>query len=228
MRIALMLVVAVTACVPPAAAPAAPASAAAPPAPGADAAQPPESRSAGVDARQFTFNGRAATAEDLQVLAQIEQMYGRPAPAGSYWYDPVSGAAGAWGGPTLGFLPVGLALGGPLPPEASGGGYGLVTGVFVNGREVHPVDVQVLTSIVGQIAPGRYWLDGQGNAGTEGGPAIVNLVERARQRGSSAESYLRDDGNGNSVFIGGGCVSGSATVGSGSSEATYSFYSAGC
>jgi hypothetical protein len=134
--------------------------------------------------RRFTFNGRGATPDDLALLVQIEHAYGRPAPSGDYWYDAASGAAGQWGGPTLGFLPAGLTLGGPLPANASGGGNGHLTGIVVNGRELHPVDVQVLIKLYGQAIPGRWWVDGQGNAGQEGGPALLNLVQLARQRGN--------------------------------------------
>ncbi|MBA2542158.1 MAG: hypothetical protein H0V17_21135 [Deltaproteobacteria bacterium] len=183
--------------------------------------------------RRFSFNGRAATAEDMQTLAQIERMYGKPAPEGAYWYDARSGAAGAWGGPTLGFLPAGLSLGGPLPAHASGGGNGQLTGVFVNGRELHPVDIKVLYSIYGQVVPGRWWVDGQGNAGQEGGPALINLVQIAQQRAASgrgrgAESYYRSDGRGNNAFVGGGCVSSSQTRGSGDDKKTYDYYGPGC
>jgi hypothetical protein len=193
----------------------------------------PSDQPAAPGQRRFTFNGRAATATDLQTLAQIERMYGKPAPAGDYWYDPVSGAAGAWGGPTLGFLPAGLQLGGALPPNASGGGSGSVTGVFINGRELHPVDVRVLLAIYGQVYPGRWWVDGQGNAGQEGGPPLINLVMLARQRaaagqGRGADSYYRSDGTGNNVFVGGGCVSSSSTIGSGSDKRTYDYYGPGC
>jgi hypothetical protein len=163
----------------------------------------------------------------------IERMYGKPTPEGDYWYDPVSGAAGGWGGPALGFLPAGLQLGGPLPPNASGGGRGTLTGVFINGRELHPIDVQVLIAIYGQAIPGRWWVDGQGNAGQEGGPPLINLVALARQRaasgnGKGAESYYRSDGRGNNAFVGGGCVSTSHTTGSGSDKKTYDYYGPGC
>jgi len=194
-------------------------------------APPPRPRK--VDTRRFTFNGRAATQTDLETLSLIEAMYGQPAPQGDYWYDALSGAAGAWGGPTLGFLPAGLQLGGPLPANASGGGKGRLTGVFVNGRELHPIDVQVLTNLYGQVLPGRWWVDGQGNAGQEGGPPLLNLVVVARQRaaagkGKGAESYYRSDGRGNNAFVGGGCVSTSTTTGSGDSKKNYDYYSAGC
>ncbi|MFN0252288.1 MAG: hypothetical protein ACKV2T_35765 [Kofleriaceae bacterium] len=178
--------------------------------------------------RRFSFNGQAATPQDLQTLAQIERWYGRPAPEGEYWYDRTSGAAGQWGGPTLGFLPAGLALGGALPPNASGGGNGMLTGVFINGRELHPVDVQVLQRIYGQVYRGRFWVDAQGNAGQEGGVAFVNLIVLAKQLGRGAESYYRSDGRGNNAFVGGGCVSVSSTSGSGYDKKTYDYYSPGC
>jgi len=191
-----------------------------------NAGQPPPPPPQG--ARHFTFNGRPASAGDLQVVAQIEAMYGRPAPSGDYWYDARSGAMGAWGGPALGFLPAGLPLGGPLPANASGGGDGRLTGVFINGRELHPIDVRVLMSLYGQVIPGRWWVDAQGNAGQEGGPPLLNLVQLARQRGKGAESYYRSDGRGNNAFVGGGCVSVSSTVGSGDSKSTYDYYGSGC
>jgi hypothetical protein len=180
------------------------------------------------DTRRFSFNGRAATAGDLAILAQIEAMYRMQAPPGDYWYDARSGAAGRWGGPTLGFLPAGLALGGPLPANASGGGNGMVTGVFINGRELHPVDVQVMMRIYGQVIPGRWWVDAQGNAGQEGGPALINLVQLAQQRGGAASSYYRSDGQGNNAFVGGGCVSVSTSTGCGYDKKSIDYYSAGC
>jgi hypothetical protein len=185
------------------------------------------------DTRKFKFNGRDATEGDLATLKKVEAMYGKPAPEGEYWYDPMSGAAGQWGGPTLGFLPAKLDLGGPLPANASGGGEGKVTGVFINGREIHPVDYKVLFNIYGQVLPGRWWVDGNGNAGKEGGPALMNLVSIAQQRaaagkGSGASSYYRSDGRGNNAFVGGGCVSVSSTSGSGSDKKTYDYYGSGC
>jgi hypothetical protein len=176
-------------------------------------------------ARKLTFNGRAATSQDLQTLASIEQLYGQPVPAGDYWYDARSGAAGKWGGPTLGFLAAGLALGGPLPANASGGGNGKVTGVFINGRELHPTDVQVLILIYGKALQGRWWVDGQGNAGAEGGPAQVNLIALAQQLNPKAAStYYRRDGKGGNAFGSGKCRSGSIPKGSGSDKTTIDYY----
>jgi hypothetical protein len=95
------------------------------------------------------------------------------------------------------------------------------------------VDVKVLTNIYGQVIPGRWWVDGQGNAGQEGRPAVMNLVAIAQQRaaagkGSGASSYYRSDGRGNNAFVGGGCVSSSSTTGSGSDKKTYDYYGPGC
>jgi hypothetical protein len=88
--------------------------------------------------------------------------------------------------------------------------------------------VQVLIKLYGQAIPGRWWVDGQGNAGQEGGPALLNLVQLARQRGNAAESYYRSDGSGNNAFVGGGCVSVSTTSGSGYDKKTSDYYSSGC
>ncbi len=181
-------------------------------------------------ARNIQFNGRAATAVDLDIVGQLERGMGHAIPDGAYWYDPSCGAAGAWGGPTLGFLPPGMALGGPLPADASGGGQGNLTGVFINGREIHPYDYQYLVAMLGQVTPGRYWVDAQGNAGLEGGPALVNLVQVARQRGArgGGNSYYKSDGAGNNVFVGGGCAAINGSYGSGDDKTTYSYFSSGC
>ena len=105
---------------------------------------------------------------------------------GKYWYDPACGAWGLDGGPCVGFLPANLALGGPLPADASGGG----TGVFVNGRELHPMDVTALQRIT-VVQPGRFWVDAIGNCGYEGNPQpIVNLVQLANAaRTASGGAY---------------------------------------
>src|SRR5689334_19095656 len=101
---------------------------------GGDAAAPAPAPAAAPAARTLTFNGRAATPEDLAIVAQLEALWGVPVPSGAYWYDGVSGAAGIQGGPTRGFLVPGLPLGGgKAPANASGGGAGTTTGVFING-----------------------------------------------------------------------------------------------
>ena len=53
----------------------------------------------------------------------------------------------------------------------------------------------------GPVQPGCYWVDGQGFAGLEGGPALVNLKQLAsnlyRQNGGVGENY----GNGGSAYM---------------------------
>lgn len=132
--------------------------------------------------RAVKFNGRALETDGLSTLAQLEAAYRTRLPDGAYWYDPVCGAFGAWGGPVLMVLPAGLALGGPVPADASGGG----TGIFVNGREIHAFDALYLQHLLGPIQPGRYFTDAYGNAGLEGGPVLVNLLQAAQQRGGFA------------------------------------------
>jgi hypothetical protein len=113
-------------------------------------------------------------------LRGLEQRYRIQIPNGSYWYDGLCGAWGREGGPTLGFTLTGLALGGPLRANASRGD----TRVFVNGRELHRRDVAALVQLLREpIRRGRYWMDAQGNAGREGGPALVNLFQLARSAG---------------------------------------------
>jgi hypothetical protein len=127
--------------------------------------------------RHLTFNGHPASARDLATVALLEQGWHQQLPDGDYWYDTVSGAAGRWGGPVAAILPAGLGIGGRLPANASGG----TTGTFINGRELHWLDVQQLIAIFGRVQRGRFWVDANGNAGYEGGPAFVNLYSAARQ-----------------------------------------------
>jgi hypothetical protein len=131
--------------------------------------------------RAVRINGRPLAASELQTLEKVERFVGR-IPDGDYWYDPRTGASGRWGGPALAFLPAGLELGGALPANASGGGQGNLTGVFMNGREVHPIDVAGFQGLVGAVLPGRWWVDASGNYGLEGGPPMGNLVAMAQAR----------------------------------------------
>jgi hypothetical protein len=152
--------------------------------------------------RRITFNGAAPDVGGWRVIEQLEAMSGTRLPDGHYWYDGWSGAAGRWGGPAATLLLPGLPLGGRLPADASGGGYGRLTGVFVNGRELHPQDVRALIALYGQVWPGRWWVNGLGDFGPEGGPAIGNLRRAAEaMRGGS---WLRGGGTGSSSFWTGG------------------------
>lgn len=129
-------------------------------------------------------NGVALTERDI---AHASAVIGTAPAQGEWWYDSRSGAFGAAGGPALGQLPPGLAIGGTLRADASGGGDGRYGGVFINGREIHPRDIAVLQAILGHVIPGRYWADVAGNFGLEGGPAIGNLQALATSaRGGGA------------------------------------------
>lgn len=128
---------------------------------------------------------------DANAQARVQQQIGMRLPAGDFWYDGVSGAWGLSGGPALGFTRAGLQLGGALRADASGGGQGVLTGVFVNGRELHPYDVMGLAQFC-QVVPGRYWVDAQGNFGYEGLPyAQGNLMQLAQSRNARGSSYLK-------------------------------------
>lgn len=173
-----------------------------------------------LETRQSTnvsINNLRLTDEDVHWL---EATYGLYVDDGDYWYDPVSGAWGYWGGPASGFLMPSMELGYP-PIDASGGG----TGVVLNGRELHPYDLAGLEQLLGYIYPGYYWLDANGYFGYEGGQALGNLIYIAQGYGSSAgggsggyyestyfgnigsdgqSSYFYDSDTGCSVMSGGG------------------------
>ena len=152
--------------------------------------------------RRITFNGGALDERGWRVLEQLEALGGGARlPDGDYWYDAGAGVAGRWGGPAATLLLPGLPLGGRLPPQASGGGRGTLTGVFVNGRELHPYDVQAMIAIYGQVWPGRWWVNGFGDFGPEGGPAIGNL--RRAAAAARGGSWLRGGGGAGSFWAGG-------------------------
>lgn len=148
------------------------------------------------------------------VVTALTQYNIRIAP-GDYWYDAFSGLFGMMGGPGLGFTMPGMQIGGPLPPDASGGG----SGVFVNGRELHPQDVAALAAL-GPVYPGRYFLRYDGWYGLEDGTVLGNLIVLAQQAtggpgynrttygghlGSDGQtSYFFDPNSGCSVISGGG------------------------
>jgi hypothetical protein len=197
--------------------------------PSAARAQTPTTPSPTPAARAIRINGVAARPEDLATLTRLEAAWGQRLPDGDYWYDDKSGVAGPWGGPATAFLGAGLGLSGvAVPAAASGGGTGSLTGVFVNGRELHPTDVQGLTSLLGQSPwPGQWWVDGQGNYGQPGQPAMGNLVAIARQRQATDAMYRSDVTTGSSVYVGSGCTSVSGRLSSSDSSSSYSYY-VGC
>jgi len=134
-----------------------------------------------------------------QEVQQLQAMYGGVGQPGHFWYDRMNGSWGRQGGPTEGFIVAGLNLGGPLREDASNGD----TGVFINGRQLHRVDVQRL-SLLGPVHPGRCWMDAQGYIGLEGQPAFANIFTAARALsggGSRKEGILSTyDKTGVAVF----------------------------
>lgn len=123
---------------------------------------------------------------NLETIQSLETYYGVQMQAGRYWYDKVSGLWGYEGGPTMGQIMPALNLGGSLKPHASGGN----TGVFINGRELHPLEVRYLLSVFGRVIPGRYWLNARGVGGFEGGPPMFSL-NTSGSGGGSGQGYLR-------------------------------------
>ena len=160
--------------------------------------------------RHVVINGHRLSDEEL---ARAEQAYRIRIPDADYWYDRTLGAWGARGQPTMGFIAPGLDLGGPLRPDASGGG----TSVFVNGRELPPPDLVALQQVTGPVPPGRYFITTQGLAGYEGGPALWDLAALAARSGGGGGNTWQSritgasgfsDGHTGAVFLpNGGIVS---------------------
>ena len=159
--------------------------------------------------RKVSFNRVQLSDQQIQSL---ESMLQTRVQDGKYWYDKICGAWGVEGGPTAGFIFAGMDLPAPMPVNISGG----KTGVFINGREIHPLDKQGLEQLFGSAPAGRYWLDAQGNMGPEGGMAVTNIVmaiqqAQIRQGGGSvthgygttgARGTLGSDGEGGSIYSG--------------------------
>jgi hypothetical protein len=125
----------------------------------------------------------------------LERGHGVPIKPGRYWYDTVSGVWGVEGGPAEGQIHPGLRFGGILKRDASKGR----TGVIVNGRELHALDVAALKRCV-RVIPGRYWVLANGIGGTEGGPAQFNLAVLCKSQASGSGSSTRCDDYGGGQF----------------------------
>jgi len=140
--------------------------------------------------------GRAVYVNSVRLsqdtLVALEAGYRVSIPDGRYWYDARSGLLGRDGGPAPGQIKTGLGFGGRLLPQASGGN----TGVYINGRRLPRNELFALQQLIGPVRPGRYWLDAAGNAGMEGGPALVNLVA-AHRAASAAGGWNRNTPGGN-------------------------------
>ncbi|ESQ43911.1 hypothetical protein EUTSA_v10005787mg [Eutrema salsugineum] len=84
-----------------------------------------------------TINGHPLTERQLR---KAEKQAGAIQP-GNYWYDYRAGFWGVMGGPGLGILPPFIEeLNYAMPEKCAGG----TTGVFVNGRELHRKDLELL------------------------------------------------------------------------------------
>ena len=134
-------------------------------------------------ARKFPHLGQVApringTWIDERTRCRLDAAYGVRVFDGDFWYDPACGAWGIVGGPTAGFAPSGLPLG--VPPANRSG-----TELFVNGRELHALDVRALSELIG-LAPGRYRLDRFGTLAFERGHPFMNLATIAKKRGPQA------------------------------------------
>lgn len=135
----------------------------------------------------FIVNDQLVTAD---TILQLEEKYGVKCVPGNYWYDKMTGAFGKQGGPCTGIGVAGLQIGGQLKANGSAG----TTNVFINGRELHVLDVQGLQTFM-QVIPGRYWMDANGNFGFENYPAIGNvyLLYKSKFAGSKKSSYYKNN-----------------------------------
>jgi hypothetical protein len=138
-----------------------------------------DAKQAGKD--QVVVNGTLLSPKDL---AALKRAAGGAVQPGRYWYDEVSGLWGAEGHPISGQIAPNLELGGPLAEDASQG----KTGVFINGRHLPAAEVDVLRHL-GEVMPGRYWMNADGIGGFENGPAIFNIK-------AGIEARLKQSGRG--------------------------------
>lgn len=142
---------------------------------------------------------------------KMERAYGVPILPGRYWYDPVSGAWGMEGGPTIGQIHPNMAIGGDLRADASKGR----TGVFFNGRQLHELDLRALDRCM-PVQPGRYWVHADGDGGREGKSASFNLKQacgdgrNGLRSGDAGRSGARCDDHGNGRY---GCANARTGIG---------------
>jgi len=135
---------------------------------------------------QIIVNGSALSDSDIEhMIGLYGQIY-----VGRYWYDKTSGLYGYEGKGPAGQLHAGLVIGGQLAASASGGGNGALTGVFINGREIHPDEYAFLRQLFGQVLPGHFWMNAKGVGGYEGGAAFFNVAQAMRRAGGhSGDSH---------------------------------------
>ncbi|KAK5995959.1 hypothetical protein PT974_04379 [Cladobotryum mycophilum] len=115
--------------------------------------------------------------------------------SGAYWYDRRSGAYGLIGGPCIGAMMPGQHLGGgQLAPNSSGNSG---TGVFINGREIHALDVMGLRNIGVSVMQGNWWVNGDGSYGAIGSPIVIGNLRMQAQRSGTTGSQSWNTGQGN-------------------------------
>ena len=149
---------------------------------------------------------------DAATLQAIESRGQVPIADGRYWYDVNTGAWGVEGGPTAGLINPGMPLPTSMPSDISGGG----TGIYINGREIHPLDQQALYQLFGVTYQGNFWMDSQGYIGYIGGPAIANILQAsqaARSSGDGSVTHGYDSTYGARGTAGGGMYSGRTATG---------------
>jgi hypothetical protein len=172
---------------------------------------------------EVIVNGEAL---GLQQQLDLARLVGRPVAPGRYWYDTVSGLWGYEGGPAAGQLPPKLApISAPLQADASGA----MTPVYINGRSLHPTEVQQLYLLLGQVIPGRYIMNERWQIAVEGGSFAVPLVDLGALAASAQRSVqgpatrwfgARDTGN--SIYLPeAGGRAGGTSVGTASDGCTY-------
>jgi hypothetical protein len=141
------------------------------------------------DKGKVIINGKSLSEEQIR---ELEQRYTVRPLSGNYWYDTKSGLYGVKGFPAFGFMLAGHDFG-ELKRDASNGN----TGVFVNGRELPQNEWIVWSQLLGYVIQrGRYWLDGQGNAGYEGNPTPTENLYLAAQR----NAYHHSGGGGDNFW----------------------------
>jgi hypothetical protein len=151
-----------------------------------------------------------AVSLDTGTRQALERHYGVAIKPARYWHDTVSGVWGFEGGPGAGQIQPGLRLGGTLRRDASRGN----TGVIVNGRELHAMDVAALLRCA-PVIPGRYWVLGNGVGGVENGPPSFNLAVlcgggNAGSSGMNSKTgigFIGEGGGKGAVFIDGKIIS---------------------
>ena len=142
----------------------------------------------------LVVNGTPLNPEQLDYLRQFG-----PLQSGRFWYDPRSGLWGVEGHEPSGYVRPGLAFG-TLSPRASNG----ASGVFVNGREINPIELHWYELIfrTPSTGPGRFWLDGvSGNVGFEGNPMPIGNLIRSLQQGQTSAAGSRAFAGGSMVGV---------------------------